>query len=359
MRRGSADQVTITLMRFTSLFLGMALAGSALVRAEARPAPAASRQAFLKLIDRPRVEPEVEENQMPAPPGMLQSHVVFSSQADQRVPVLLLKPDGIKPGTKLPVVIVLHGTGGKKEGNLGLMKTLAGKGFMAVAPDGRYHGERCAKGSGTADYYAAIAQAFKDGRSHPWLYDTVYDVMRLIDYLQTRPDVDPRRIALLGFSKGGMETYLAAAADQRIAVAIPCIGVQSYRYALENNQWKGRIGTVQGAADAAAKEAGVPTIDTDFVKRFYDRVVPGIYDSFDGPAMLPLIAPRPLLVINGDSDDKTPLPGVKLAAEAARAAYQKAGVPDHFVLNIQENTGHRVNPESTKQAVEWVEKWLK
>jgi dienelactone hydrolase len=289
---------------------------------------------------------------------MEERHVVFSSEADQRVPVLILKPSGGAAGRRLPVVIVLHGTGGKKEGNLGLMKTLVGKGFIAVAPDGRYHGERCAKGSGTADYFPAIAQAFKDGRSHPWLYDTVYDVMRLIDYLQTRPDVDPKRIGLMGFSKGGMETYLASAADERIAVSIPCIGVQSYRYGLENNLWKGRIGTVQGAADMAAKEAGVAVIDTAFVKRFYDRVVPGIYEQFDGPAMLPLIAPRPLLVINGDSDDKTPLAGVKLAADAARGAYEKAGAPERFVLKIEEKTGHQVNPESTKEAVAWFERWL-
>jgi dienelactone hydrolase len=333
---------------------------SAWVRADAPPTGANSRDAFLRLIDRPRVDPKVEEKEMPAPAaGMVQSHVVFWSEADQRVPVIVLKPDGVKPGTRLPVVILLHGTGGKKENNLGLMKTLVGKGFMAVAPDGRYHGERCAKGTGTADYYPAIAQAFRDGRSHPWLYDTVYDVMRLIDYLQTRGDVDPKRIGLMGFSKGGMETYLASAADERIAVSIPCIGVQSYRYGLENNLWKGRIGTVQGAADMVANAEGVTTIDTAFVKRFYDRVVPGIYEQFDGPQMLPLIAPRPLLVINGDSDDKTPLPGVKLAAEAAREAYEKAGVPERFVLKIEEKTGHQVRPESTKEAVAWFERWLK
>jgi dienelactone hydrolase len=328
------------------------------VRADAPPTGGSSRDAFLRLIDRPRVDPKVEETELPVTAGMAQSHVVFSSDADQRVPVLILKPANAEAGRRLPVVILLHGTGSKKESNLGLMKMLVGKGFIAVAPDGRYHGERSAKGTGTADYFPAIAQAFKDGRSHPWLYDTVYDVMRLIDYLQTRPDVDAKRIGLMGFSKGGMETYLASAADERVAVSIPCIGVQSYRYGLENDLWKGRIGTVQGAADMAAKEAGVAVIDTAFVKRFYDRVVPGIYDQFDGPAMLPLIAPRPLLVINGDSDDKTPLPGVKLAAEAARAAYEKAGVPERFVLKIQEKTGHQVTPESTKEAVAWFERWL-
>jgi dienelactone hydrolase len=338
-------------------FLTVIVLMAAFVRADAPPAVSSTREAFLKLIDRTRVEPKVEEKEMAAPEGMVQTHVAISTEADQRMPAIFLKSAAVKAGTRLPVVIILHGTGGKKEGNLGLAKTFAGKGFLAVAPDGRYHGERCAKGSGTDDYYAAIAKAYKDGKSHPWLYDTVYDVMRLIDYLQTRADVDPRRIGLIGFSKGGMETYLASAADERIAVSVPCIGVQSFQYELENNLWKGRIGTVQGAANQAAREAGV-AIDTAFVKGFFDHVVPGIYSDFDGPKMLPLIAPRPLLVINGDSDDKTPLPGVKLAADAAKAAYEKAGVSDRFVLIIEEKTGHQVKAEPMKEAVAWFEKWL-
>jgi len=88
-------------------------------------------------------------------------------------------------------------------------------------------------------------------------------------------------------------------------------------------------------------------------------VIPRIDGEFDGPAMLPLIAPRPLLVINGDSDDKTPLPGVKLAADAARAAYEKAGAGERFVLKIEDRTGHSVTSESTKEAVGWLERWLR
>src|SRR4051794_35910231 len=112
-------------MRSTLLLTIAAILVSALwVRADA-PAVPASRAAFLKLIDRPRVDSNVEEKPMPTPPaGMVQSHLAFSSEAGQRVPAIVLKPDGA--AGRLPVVIVLHGTGGKKEGNLGLMKTLVG-----------------------------------------------------------------------------------------------------------------------------------------------------------------------------------------------------------------------------------------
>jgi len=240
-----------------------------------------------------------------------------------------------------------------------LMQKLAARGFLAVAIDGRYHGERTKAGHGTDEYYAAIAQAWRDQREHPFYYDTVWDVMRLVDYLTTRDDVDPQRIGLIGISKGGIETYFTVAADTRIAVAVPCIGVQSFRWALDHNDWKRRIATIQGAFDVAAKEAGVTNADTAFVRKFYDRVVPGIYGEFDGPAMLPLIAPRPLLVINGDSDDHTPLLGVQECVAAAQAAYRAAKVEDRFAVRIQEKTGHKVTDESETAAIEWFVKWLK
>src|SRR6185503_9513912 len=199
----------------------------------------------------------------------------------------------------------------------------------------------------------------REGGEHPFYYDTVWDVRRLGDYLKTRRDVDAKRIGLIGISKGGIETYLAAATDRRIAVAVPIIGVQSFRWALENDQWQGRIKTIQTAFDTAATDAGVTNATREFVRAFYDRLVPGIYGEFDGPAMLPVIAPRPLLVINSDSDPNTPLPGVQEAAAAAQKAYHKSRTDDRFVFRIQENTAHQVRPESERAAIEWLVEWLK
>lgn len=160
---------------------------------------------FKSLIARPNVALQPTTTTRPAIDGLHAEHVVFTSEPGQRVPLLLLKADE-PTEPRRPVVIVLHGTGGTKEQNLVLIKRLAHRGFVAVGIDGRYHGERCAAGEGTVDYYAAIAQAYRGGKSHPWLFDTVYDVGRTIDYLTTRADVDPDRIGLMGFSKGGMST---------------------------------------------------------------------------------------------------------------------------------------------------------
>ena len=316
-----------------------------------------TRVAFLKLIDRLRVPLEPEMKEMGAADGLAQTNFTFAADAGQRVPGILVKQ--IKSAGRRPVVIALHGTGGNKESQLALLKELAGDGFITVAIDGRYHGERTRAGKGSVEYNEAILRAFRTGREHPFLYDTVWDVMRLIDYLESRPDVDARRIGMIGFSKGGMETYLTAAVDPRVAVAVPCIGVQSFRWALENDAWKSRVETFQGAINGAAEDVGVTEVNADFVRRFYDRVVPGIYAEFDGPWMLPLIAPRPLLVINGDSDPRTPMPGVVECAANTRKAYAEVRADEKFKLCIQERTGHAVTPASHQVAIAWFQKWLK
>lgn len=97
----------------------------------------------------------------------------------------------------------------------------------------------------------------------------------------------------------------------------------------------------------------------DFVHDFYQRVSPGIDGKFDGPAIVPLIAARPLMIINGDSDPRTPLPGLKLCTDAAEAAYRAANASDHLDVRIQPKTGHKVNPDSQAAAIEWFVKWLK
>src|SRR5947199_1829088 len=228
------------------------------------PDAAAIRARFLKIIDRsllpldPQLRPSGTARRLTA------THFTFAADAEERVPGIVIRSE--KSAGRRPAVIALHGTGDSKEGMLDVASALAARGFLAVAIDGRYHGERTKTG-----YDDAIFRAYKTGKEHPFYYDTVWDVMRLIDYLETRDDVDPKRIGLIGISKGGIETYLAAAADKRIAVAVPCIGVQSFRWALDNNAWQGRIGTIQNAFNTIANESGANKTDTALVKKFYDR----------------------------------------------------------------------------------------
>jgi dienelactone hydrolase len=316
-----------------------------------------TRAAYLAIIDRPRGELKPELQVLAPVDGLRKYHLWFSADVDERVPGHLLLPDLKKFVGRRPVVIALHGTGSSKDDMAHILLEAAKLGFIAVAIDGRFHGERTRSGRGAEEYNAAIAKAFETGRGHPFYYDTTWDVMRLVDYLVTRKDVAATRIGLTGISKGGIEAYLAAAADERIAAVVPYIGVQSFKWALDNGQWRARIATIQSAFDAAAAQAGKPG-NVDFVREFYARVVPGIDGRFDGPEMLKLIAPRPLLVVNADSDANTPIAGVRLAVRAAQPVYAAANAGERLRLMIQEDTPHRVNADAIEAGLAWFARWL-
>jgi dienelactone hydrolase len=321
------------------------------------PEGARIRAAFLAMIARPRVPLAPEAERRPDAGAYRVDEFSFASEAGERVPGVFL--NSAAATARRPVVIFLHGTGSRKEEFLALMRTFADRGFATAATDARHHGARIApqNGSGNAQYFAAMLETYRTGKGRPYLYDTVWDVMRLVDYLETRADVDPTRIGVMGISKGGTEAYLAAAADPRIAAAVPIIGVQGFRWALDNNQWQARVGTFAPAVDGAARDAGVE-VDASFVRRFYDRVVPGIYSDYDAGPMLALIAPRPVLIINGDSDARTPMAGVQDAVAAARRAYIRVGAEDKLGVYLQPNAGHVVTPVAELVVADWFVKWL-
>ena len=333
-----------------------ALTAAAMLTPWSRPAAQADpRAALLKLIERKRVPLSAQVRVRPDGGQYNAEHFTFASEQGERVAGILMAP--ASASGRRPVVVVLHGSGAKKEEQLGLLRTLADRGFTSVAIDARYHGERARTNQGVDEYIGALLQTYRSGQGHPYLYDTVWDTMRLVDYLVTRPDVDPKRIGLLGISKGGTETYLTAAVDPRIGVAVPIIGVQGFRWALDHDAWQPRVATFQPAVDGAARDEG-RQVDAAFVRRFYARVAPGLDSVFDGPSMLPLIAPRPLLIINGDSDPRTPLPGVLECVQAAERAYAAAGAQDKVGFYLQPHAGHVFTPVAELVALDWLARWL-
>jgi len=341
----------------------------ALVCAEqpAYPAPSEVRENFLKLLDRPKPLFNVKnESAEKDDDGLVTEKLSFASEKRpdgevERVPVLLMRPEKLKK--KLPAVIVLHGTGGSKEGQKQWLAHLAKRGMIGVAIDGRYHGERAGDKKGTEAYNAAILRAWKakDGEKHehPFYYDTCWDVWRTIDYLETRDDIDPERIGLIGFSKGGIETWLAGAVDARVKVAVPAIAVQSFRWSLENDKWQGRANTIKAAHEAAAKDLGEPAVNAKVCKALWNKVIPGMLDQFDCPSMIRLFADRPLLILSGDKDANCPIEGAKVAFAAAEEAYKVRGAEDKLKIMVAKNTGHTVTAEQRKAALDWLEKWLK
>ncbi|MBN9518003.1 acetylxylan esterase [bacterium] len=339
-----------------------------LLPAQDRPplAPADAKAAFLKLLDRPRVPADVREEQVPdTRNGLAYQAWSFASEkkADgtvERVPVLTVRP--AKAEGKLPAVIVLHGTGGTKEGVTSWLEEFAKKGVVGVAIDARYHGARSGGAKGSAAYVAAVTRAWKTpaGRpmEHPFYYDTVWDLWRLVDVLQDTPGIDGKRVGMLGISMGGIQTWLAASVDDRVAVAAPLIGVQSFRWSLENDHWQGRARTIQAAHDVAAKDLGEPGVNGRVCRELWGKVIPGITSDFDCPNLLRLFAPRPLFIANGADDPNCPAEGARIAIAAARDAYEKAGAADRLDARIAEGVAHAVTPEHRAAAVAFCVRWL-
>jgi hypothetical protein len=211
-------------------------------------------------------------------------------------------------------------------------------------------------------YNAAIVRAWQTppGQKHeqPFYYDTCWDLWRTVDYLQQRDDIDPQRIGMIGFSMGGIQTWLAASVDERVKVIVPAIGVQSFRWSLEHDKWQGRAKTINAAHQAAAKDLGEPAVNQKVCRALWSKIIPGILDEFDCPSMLRLMAPRPLLIPNGEKDANCPIEGARLAFAAAEKAYKAAGASDHLRIMVA-NVVHTVTPEQRQAALAWFEKWLK
>jgi dienelactone hydrolase len=345
------------------LSLALMLSASILFAQEQYLAPAKVAADFKKILDRPRVDPQPSFQTTVTDSLIIERGSIYSEK-NERVPVVIYKP--VKPGVKsFPTVIFLHGTGGNKDNGevKPMLLALAKRGIMAVSIDARFHGERISGGAhGSKEYVEAVTAAWHNTdparQTHPFFWDTVYDLLRLTDYLVTRPDVQANRIGMGGISMGGIEAWMAASVDTRIKVIVPDIAAQSFKWSLENDRWQGRANTIKGAHLQAAKDMGDTAMNRKNVKAVWDKLLPGITGEFDCPSMLRLIAPRPLLILSTEKDNNCPLPGAKIAFESAQAAYISAGASDKLKMDIEPNQPHKAMPRQLAMAVEWFVRWL-
>ncbi len=330
--------------------------------------PAEVKAAFHKLLDRPKVPLDVQpvSTKTDESRETVAEQLTFASEkkADgtiERVPVLIVRPK--ESGKRRPAVIALHGTGGSKDGMRGLLEELAKRGIIGMAIDARFHGDRAGGEKGSAAYVAAITRAWKtkpgEPMTYPFYYDTCWDLWRTLDYLETRDDVDPKKIGMIGISMGGIETWLAGAIDDRVAVAVPAISVQSFKWSLEHDAWQGRANTIKAASDQAAKDTGEERVNARVCLKLWNKVIPGILGPFDCPSMIRLFAGRPLLILNGQKDLNCPITGARVAFAEAEAAYKDAGASDRLKIMVAPGVGHSVTPAQHDAALDWFVQWLK
>jgi acetyl esterase/lipase len=315
---------------------------------------------FKKLLERPRVPLNPSFDITKTDSVIIERGFIYSEK-NEKVPILIYKPvTGLK---SYPAVIFLHGTGGKKEDNKGILYQLVKRGIMGVSIDARFHGERIAGGAhGSKEYVAAATAAWenkdKAHQTHPFLFDTAFDLWRVTDYLVSRPDVDPNRLGMGGISMGGIETWLAASVDKRIKVIVLDISVQSFKWSLDNDKWQGRAGTIQAVHLLAAKDLGDSTLNKRNVKAVWDKLLPNITGEFDCPSLLRLMAPRALLVVGTENDPNCPLPGANIAYASAIQAYASQKATDKISRDVTPKLFHTSTPEHFKMTLNWFSKWL-
>ncbi len=157
----------------------------------------------------------------------------------------------------------------------------------------------------------------------------VWDGMRAIDYLLTRPEVDPQRIACAGHSGGGTLTLFISALDERVKCAVVNEGGTTHRWPLEI-QPESRIGP------------------SDVEQNFFPAAVYGV-DLCD---LHVAIAPRPLLALIEDYS-----PRFHRAAEHIRSRYQQMGVPEKFATE-EATDPHAWTVKLRLATTDWLSRWM-
>lgn len=239
------------------------------------------------------LQPEVTEQEDAA--GYKVFKVTYRSSHDQRVPAFLILPKG-KEGEKLPCVLLMHGLGSDKNMFKMMWGTLASAGYALFAIDAQYHGERKPKDSlqifGTHPYYTRDALA-----------QTVVDLRRAVDFLETRAEIDPSRIGYIGASMGGIIGSMFAGVDERVQAPVLLVAGGNWKVMMEKS-------TLPNVADGREKLA--------------DRMSEAIkaLDPIDPVHWVGKISPRPVLFINGDGDTVVPVDSNKALHEAAKEPKQ-------------------------------------
>ncbi|MCW5982110.1 MAG: acetylxylan esterase [Bryobacteraceae bacterium] len=157
----------------------------------------------------------------------------------------------------------------------------------------------------------------------------VWNAMRAIDYLETRPEVDAERIGMTGRSGGAAMTWFTAAVDPRVKVAVPVMGISTYAANLEE----------------------------DTQKRHCDCMFPINSWRHDMLHQGALIAPRPLLMMHGRKDALFPVAGYEEFERRVGGLYGSFGRGEEF-KNIVVDTGHEDSDFLREQAIRWFDRHL-
>lgn len=268
----------------------------------------------------------------------------FTVAQNEQVTAYLYVPN---PGTglrKFPAMLALHETDrigkGSVDGqghnmNLGYAKELAQRGYVVIAPD-------------YPDFGDSEAYDFKTDRYGSGTMKAIFNNMRCVDLLQSRPDVYPDKIGVIGHSLGGHNAIFTGAFDDRLKVVVSSCG-----WTLFHDYYNGDEQSAKkhgGKLWAWAQERYMPLIRDKY--HLNPDELP-----FDFDEIIAAIAPRAFFSNSPLNDANFSLEGVKKGIDSISKVYGVLQVPARLKVHYPDSR-HDFPPTARWQAYRFIDNVL-
>ena len=265
-------------------------------------------------------------------PGYTLEHLEFDFNGIEPVPGILLVPDNIKG--KAPCMLYSHAHFGTypigKDELLDGRKVMpayapvyAEKGILTLAIDSWCFGERSSNTE-----MDAFKKFLWEGKT---LFGMMmFDEIRALDYLLSRPEADDKRVGVFGLSMGATKAWWLSALDTRITTCLDLCCLTDFHELMKAGNLKGH---------------GI----------YY--YVPSLLKHFNTATINELIVPRPHVSLNGRYDDLTPPAGVEKVRDHLLPLYEKYGRREDCRIELFD-CPHEETPEMRKIILNWLDKHL-
>jgi dienelactone hydrolase len=253
------------------------------------------------------------------------------------VPAILLTPD--RRRERAPGLLYIHWHGGMYD--LGKEQLLSGvtaqpayapvcieKGIVTLAIDSWCFGERKRVNPGRTGEEDAFKLTLWNGKVLWGMM--LFDELRALDYLASRPEVDASRLGVTGMSMGATKAWWLAALDTRVRLCLDVCCLTDFDELIRAGNLKGH---------------GI----------YY--YVPSLLRHFSTAAINELIVPRARLSVNGRKDDLTPPAGVDKVRQHLEPLYRGYGREQDCRIEMFD-CAHVELPEMRKLIVDWIDAHL-
>ncbi|MGH0054261.1 MAG: alpha/beta hydrolase family protein [Sphaerochaetaceae bacterium] len=276
----------------------------------------------------------------------LLKEVAYKACDGETIEALLLIPPflDLSQGKHYPSIIALHQHGGRYDAGMlepaGLCEhpantfavTLCKAGFIVLCPEQIGFGRR--------------REQFPDGTlmtgrdNERWLFIDYYlkgrtllgkclfDLSCAVDMLQRLPFVDKERIGVCGHSMGGLLSYWFGWYEKRVKAIFSCCGFSS-----------------------------LTLLQASHLNHTFAMYLPGLLTIGDTPELLEQLAPTPLYLSFGATDDIFPLEGSKHICAYAKSTYDTQHAGERCLVEITDDS-HTFTPKKQEKATHFFKVWL-